>query len=341
MVKNYIVFIQILKYLGCVWGFGSVWRWAGDLCSCSLIPELSLHSYSLVQHSAEQSGAGCAALQRERATSRPPGTDCEWSSEGERWKAVCQKSPELEWVHWAERWVRRGCGSYRLMHSVEAWGLMVVHPSVFPFVLTCVCFSWYLTDGNICCEPPLRARSHWCHGKDGAVGRSLVLGEVERVGVKIRPDRCLKRVRKLKVKSELQEDERERRHVVWWRRKQCCEGARRRKGGFPAAGGWGSCLLWYFFFPEGSSRLVYLFCLFVFSACTDLRRRGTKKFSGTKAEMKDKAEWSQHRGWVLSAGTMDDSWDLQIVCFFCLMVHHWEWLFLKRLVPRSLDILAL
>lgn len=31
-------------------------------------------------------------------------------------------------------------------------------------------------------------------------------------------------------------------------------------------------------------------CLFVFSACTDLRRRGTKKFSGTKAEMKDKAE---------------------------------------------------
>lgn len=114
---------------------------------------------------------------------------------------------------------------------------MVVRPSVFPFVLTCVCFSWYLTDGNICCEPPLRARSHWCHGKDGAVGRSLVLGEVERVGVKIRPDRCLKRVRKLKVKSELQEDEKERRHVVWWRRKQCCEGARRRKGGFPAAGG--------------------------------------------------------------------------------------------------------
>lgn len=170
---------------------------------------------------------------------------------------------------------------------------MVVHPSVFPFVLTCVCFSWYLTDGNICCEPPLRARSHWCRGKDGAVGRSLVLGEVERVGVKIRPDRCLKRVRKLKVKSELQEDEKERRHVVWWRRKQCCEGARRGKGGEVFQRQVGEEAVCFDIFSSQKGPLVWFICfvcLFVFSACTDLRRRGTKKFSGTKAEMKDKAE---------------------------------------------------
>lgn len=95
------------------------------------------------------------------------------------------------------------------------------------------------------------------------------------VGVKIWPDRWLERVRKLKVKSELEEDKKG--------KTACGLGG---EGVGNSVVGWEADCFDIFCSQKGPLG----FFLFVFSACTDLRRRRTKKFSGTEAEMKDKAE---------------------------------------------------